>query len=126
MKPEPAGVQRECDEGFLALERDDPGDADVADGDLVVALRGHGWQDPPEPLHLHPVGQLHHHGPAVEVSPGTGLPEVLRAAATLPPAPRAFKDFAMGREFISTTLVDEPNSCLIRQVPDSMRARLGG
>ena len=40
--------------------------------------------------------------------------------------PWAFKDFAMGREFISKTLVDEPNNCRIRQVPDSMGARLDG
>ena len=32
----------------------------------------------------------------------------------------------MGREFISKTLVDEPNNCRIRQVPDSMGARLDG
>ena len=40
--------------------------------------------------------------------------------------PWAFKDFAMGREFISKTLVDEPNNCRIRQVSDSMGARLDG
>ena len=58
MGPEPAGIHGHGDEGLPASDRDDPGsgdDADVAYGDLIVALGGGAGQDLPEPLHLHPV-----------------------------------------------------------------------
>ena len=77
MRPEPARVHRHDYEGLSASKRDDlrgGDDADVADGDLVVTFTGGTGQDLPEPLHLHPIRQLHHHGPAVEVVPRPGFP----------------------------------------------------
>ena len=81
MGSEPAGVHGHRNERLPADQRDHPGggdNPDVAHGDFFVLLLGSGGQDLPEAFDFDPVGQLHHHGPAVVMFPGPGLPGVLR------------------------------------------------